>query len=345
MSSEEIHYLNSEKERLRRLLTSENLSFDKKYSDFMFSFDEIKNAKEVNWLIKGLIPSPSIGVFIGESGSGKSTLILELCKQLLTNNKVYLYFIDGDMSVEQLKSRDVHKLMEIYQSRFNYYGKDFENFQEKSQNLLRDVIALQKMYRDRIYIVVQDSLSLTVKKKFGFIDTERLYENDKELRRTGGSSILIHHTNKSGIFADSQHIINFCDYSYVVKRQDFNSCVLLEKHKASRFDIQNFAFRVENRKIIEKVDYEMANIDNNVIIFIKFVREALEDNELNQSELIKYLEEIRFFSNVKIGKSKAMKMLKKHAKVGGWSYEKRVEQKNALVFFLVDDKKLKNLKN
>ena len=349
LDEDDINELESEKERLKSLSISENLSFSKKYNNFMFKIDEIENANEIKWLVENIVPAASIGLFYGPSGSGKSILLLRLCRDILNNDTdVNIIYIDGDMSIEKLKEREVHLLMKEFNNRFNYYGKDYEDFSEKSQELIKDIAKLQKKNKDKIYVVVEDSLLLTAAKKFSFIDTEKLYKNEKELRKYGGSAIIIHHTNKKNVFADSQQIENFADYSFRIKRNDFNSTILIEKDKASRFDIKNFAYKVENRKIVEKIDYEIANIDNKVIVFIKFVREALEDTELNQSELIKYLEEVRYFSNAKIGKTKAMKMLKKYAKIGKWSYEQRVDKKNSIVYYLNDSKKaekLEKLKN
>ncbi len=349
LTSEEVDFVKKELEKLEDKSISSDLCVLKKHKDFMFSKDEIENADETKWLVQNIIPRSTIGVFVGESGSGKSTVVLELCKELLNNNSnTFIFFLDGDMSIQQLKQRDVHLLMKKYNNRFNYFGKDYEHFQEKSQELISDIVALQKKNSDRIYVVIQDSLSLTAKKKFGFIDTEKLYENDKELRKYGGNSVIIHHTNKNGVFADSQHIMNFCDYSFFVKRQDFNLCILIEKQKASRFDIKSFAFKVDDRKIIEKIDFDIAKIDKKDIAFINYVNDALEDAELNQSQIIKYLEEVRFFSEFKIGKTKTMKLLKEHSKIGNWSYEQRVDKKNSIVYFLNNSKKaekLEKLKN
>lgn len=341
LSDEEIKALNNEKTELEKSLIKYDSNLEKKYINLFYSKEEIENAPDLVWLINNLIPLTSIGVLIGSSGSGKTTVAIKLCKELLNQQDTYIYYIDGDMSLQKTKE---HNVSELYESnRFYYVGKESEIFSDSAQSLISDLAKRQKEHPNRKYIVIEDSLSLIARKKRGFIDTDELYKNEKKLRSVGGTSIIIHHTNKKGEFADTQHIENFADYTYLIERNDFNSCIILHKQKASRYDIHNKAYSVKDRKITTEIDYELANIPHKEVVFINYIIDVLEEGELNQSEVIKYLEKIRFFSDYKVGQRKVQNWLKKWAKKGKWSFEQRADKKNAIYFFIDKSEKLDKL--
>ena len=107
---------------------------------------------------------------------------------------------------------------------------------------------------------------------------------------------MIHHTNKAGVFADSQQIENYADYTYMIERNEFNSCILLHPQKASRYDITGRAYLTNNRKIDKEVDYDTFNISQRESKFVMYVLDALEDGEMNQSEVLTYLKKVKFLS-------------------------------------------------
>ncbi|MCT7482729.1 hypothetical protein [Aliarcobacter cryaerophilus] len=277
----------------------------------------------------------SIGVLIGASGVGKTTFVFNCCEKILQiNPDVFIIFIDGDMALNKVKEMGIDKLMGLYKDRFKYTGKTTDYFSNSAQNLLQDIALEQQKYPNRTYFVVEDSLALVAKKTRGFIDTNFLYKNEKILRNFGGCSLIIHHKNKAGIFADSQQIENYADYTYEIERNDFNSCIVLHPRKASRFDIKGKAFLTEDRKIIKEVDYDTVNISFRESQFVNFVLDALEDGELNQSELLNHLEKMRFFSEYKVGHKKAIRWLREWSDKGKWKYEQRVSEKNSIFYWL-----------
>ena len=73
LSNNEITELRNEKIRLEKKLIKSNLPIEKKFNDFFYSFEEIENAPETQWLINEVIPSGTIGVFYGGAGVGKSS--------------------------------------------------------------------------------------------------------------------------------------------------------------------------------------------------------------------------------------------------------------------------------
>ena len=344
LTKEDLELLSTEKNEIEKLISKNTTNIKEKYSNFIYSLEDIKNAPKINWLVEDIIPSQSIGVFYGQSGSGKTTTIINMCKYILKNHtNAYIVYIDADMSINKIKQLGVDRIIEKYKERFLYAGKSTSNVIDLTQNLLSDIVYQQKENKDKKFIVIEDSLSLTARKKRGFIDTEQLYKHEKNLRAYGGTSIIIHHTNKNGVFADSQHIENFADYTYLIERNDFNSCILLHPQKASRYEIKGKAFLTKDREIVEEVDYETSNISVAETMFVNYVSAALEDGEMNQSELIKHLEKIRFFTEYKIGIKKAITWLKKWSNKSKWSYERRADKKNAIFYY--KSEKLAKLQN
>lgn len=348
LSDSDKEALENERLRLENSLMQLNLTLKEKHKNFFYTYNDIQSAPKIKWLIQNLIPQGAIGVLIGPSGSGKTTLVLHLCSIILDSHKhAYIIYIDGDMSVSKIKELGIDKMMHWYDNRFMYAGKNADYFSEASQNLLRDTVIEQKNHPERTYFVIEDSLTLTAKKRRGFIDTDHLYKYEKMLRDVGGGSLLIHHTNKAGVFADTQQIENYADYTYMIERNEFNSCILLHPQKASRYDITGRAYFTNNRKIDKEVDYQTANVSGSESVFVNIIIDLLLDGEMNQSEIMKYLKQISFFSKYSTGEKKILSWLDKWAKNGKWSHEQRVSERNAKIYYIQTEKlaKLPSLNN
>ena len=321
---------------------------NEEFKNFIYSIDEIQNTPSTTWLYPDVIPKNSIGVFYGASGGGKTTVLNWLIdKSLHLHPNLYVIVIDGDMGLSKLSEMGVSGLMEAYGERFLYAGKQkgVINFSQAAQKLLFKIVELQKQYPQRHYLVVEDSLMLTSPKKRGFIDTEQLYKYERLLRENGGGAILIHHLNKGGVFADSQQIENYADYTYLVERNDFNSTILLHPKKASRYEIQGKAFKVSERKIIAEEIYDDVNVS---AVEMEFVNEItallLEVGELKQNELMSESKSIR--NRLLIGEKRAMKWLEKWAQKGKWKREQRASMKNAIFYWIEKDEcKAEKLQN
>ena len=346
LDKQEIAELKKLKENLDNSLIKSKLSFDEKFKDFLYTFEDINQAKEIEWFIKDVLPSQSIGVLFGDSGSGKSSLMIEYCKQILDSMQdVYIVYIDADMNVNKLKEIEIHEIIKKHQNRFVYTGKQVENVVQTTQNFLKDIILLQTKNKDRKYLIIEDSLTLLSAKKNGFIDTNLLYKYEKQLRKVGATIVVIHHLNKSGVFADSQQIENFADYTFLIERNEFNNCILLKPRKASRFDIKEKAFLTENRKIVKEIDFNIANISFSESSFVKIIVDLLECGEMNQSEIMKYLKQSSFFTKYNVGEKKTISWLEKRAKNGKWEVEQRANEKNSKYYFHSQTEKLAKLPN
>ena len=345
LSDNEITELRNEKIRLEKKLIKSNLSIEKKFNDFFYSFEEIENAPETQWLINKVIPSGTIGVFYGGAGVGKSSLLVKFSKEILESYKnTYIIYIDADMALGKINDFGIGEMIKQYGERFRYAGKSSNNLSVVAQNLLKEIAQIQLDFPQRKYIIIEDSLTLITPRKQGFIDVEKLYRYEKQIRDANGTIIIVTHLNKAGVFADSQQIENYADYTFLVQRNDFNSSILLLPQKASRYDIQQKAYKVENRNIIEEIDFQIANISYSESSFVNTILDLLSDGEMNQSEIMKYLKQISFFSKYSIGEKKVLSLLDKWSKMGKWSYEQRVNEKNAK-FYYIETAKLTKLPN
>ena len=345
LGDNEITELRNEKIRLEKKLIKSNLPIEKKFNDFFYSFEEIENAPETQWLINEVIPSGTIGVFYGGAGVGKSSLLVKFSKEILENYKnTYIIYIDADMALGKINDFGIGEIIKQYGERFRYAGKSSNNLSAVAQNLLKEIVQIQLENPTRKYIVIEDSLTLITPRKNGFIDVEKLYKYEKQIRDVGGTIIIVTHLNKAGVMSDSIQIQNYADYTFLVQRNEFNSSILLCPQKASRYDIDEKAYRVEDRKIIEEIDFQIANISYSESSFVNTILDLLSEGEMNQSEIIKYLKQISFLSKYSIGEKKVLSLLDKWSKMGKWSYEQRFNEKNAK-FYYIETAKLAELPN
>jgi KaiC/GvpD/RAD55 family RecA-like ATPase len=345
LEKNEISELKNEKINLEKKLIKSNLSIDQKFNNFFYTSKDIEDAPETQWLIPEVIPSSTIGVFYGAPGSGKSSILIDYCNQILRNfENAYIIYIDADMALGKINDFGIGEMIKQYGERFKYAGKSVNDISIIAQNLLKEIVQVQLDFPQKKYIVIEDSLTLIAPRKQGFINVESLYKYEKQIRDAGGTIIIVHHLNKAGIFADSQQIENYADYTFLIQRNDFNSSILLHPKKASRYDIKEKAYKVENRKIIEEIDFQTANISNLEATFVNLIYDLLQDSEMNQSEIMKYLKQISFFSKFAVGEKKVISWLEKWAKNGKWACEQRVNEKNAKFYYVQTCKTCKTTK-
>ncbi|MDD3008875.1 MAG: hypothetical protein PHQ70_08415 [Arcobacter sp.] len=324
----------------------------KKYS-IEYSLEDIRNAKPKEMLIDKLLARASLTVFYGDFGSGKTALMKHIYKALLKNENVYIRYIDFDNPTESLKEFKIDDLQEKYGERFKYYGKrDPEaelNMVDEAEDVILKTIEDQVKYPNRIYILFEDNLkNIARKNKKGFLDTQHLWKLEKRLQAAGGTTIPLHHTNKDGVFADSQDIMNFADISFRVSFNTNSDSIIVEPHKQSRFRVEPKAFKVdpETREITGETEYKIANIDQDEIKIINTIKDLLfECGDFNQSELEKEIKALR--TNLGVGERKFRAILKKHIDTA-WA-AKRGEN-NALIFSSIEKKakedvKVSNLSN
>ena len=346
LSEDEIEQLKIEKIELEKKMIKSKLSFDEKFENFFYKIEDLDNTPKIQWLIAEVVPCTTIGVLYGAPGAGKSSVLLHYCYELLENyDNTYIIYIDADMSKAKISELGIVNIFKKYGDRFRYAGKSSDNLSFIAQNLLKEIVLLQIEFPDRKYIVIEDSLTLITPRKNGFIDVEKLYKHERKIRENNGTIIIVTHLNKANVFADTQQIENYADYTYLVQRNEFNDSILLIPKKASRYAIEKKAYKVENRKIIEEIDFEIANISHSESFLVNTISDLLKDGEMNQSEIMKYLKQISFFSKYNLGEKKVISLLEKWAKNGKWTIEQRVGEKNAKYYFISQTAKLAKLPN
>jgi len=233
LSDTEIDELKKERMNLEQKIIKSKLSFDKKFENFFYKIEDLDNTPEIQWLILGVIPSSTIGVFYGAPGTGKSSILLHYCNILLEKyDNTYIIYIDADMSKAKITELGILNIFKKYGDRFRYAGKSSDNLSAVAQDLLKDIVSLQKEFPCRKYIVIEDSLTLITPRKNGFIDVEKLYKHERKIRENYGTVIIVTHLNKANVLADTQQIENYADYTYLVQRNEFNDSILLIPKKS-----------------------------------------------------------------------------------------------------------------
>ncbi len=78
---------------------------------------------------------------------------------------------------------------------------------------------------------------------------------------------------------------------------------------------------------------------------MKIIVDLLQDSEMNQSEIMKYLKQSSFFTKYSVGEKKTISWLEKWAKNGKWEVEQRANEKNSKYYSLSQTEKLAKLPN
>ncbi|EAH7581128.1 helicase DnaB [Campylobacter lari] len=294
------------------------------------------SSNEDEWLLNSTIPSESIGVLYGASGSGKTTISLYLCKIILEkNNHTRVFYINADMGIANLKKYGFKEMLDLYENRF--YVADLTCCNEKYiylEKIYDEILSMQDTFK--VFIVV-DSLNSIARKIGKFIDPNYLFAREKIIRKNGGSVLFIHHLNKNGVFADSQQIIDYSDYTIRCVYSEEKESILLIYEKMGRYPLfKNRAFRVKNLRIIEEIEFNEAELSCYELEFIKTTLEILKMGKINQSELIKLV-----LRNCKryVGREKARKLLQEYAKKGKWCMLKDRFDNNSIYYYLKNEEK------
>lgn len=315
--------------------------------DFQYSIDEISVARPSEMLVPMLIPRAGIVPIIGNYGAGKTTLARYLYRLLLsTRHDTYVKYVDADNPVNKLQEFGIHQLIETYGERFEYYGKrgNLDDLADGLEAVIRKAIEQQVAFPGRSYVIFEDNLkNLMRKNRQGFADLNHLYRLEKEFQAVGGTSIILHHTNKQGIFADSKDIVNFADLAYYVSFKHSTNAIVIEPDKQSRYHVEAKAFHVdpESREITDEIDYRSANVSREEVVIVKHVKELLEEcGEFNQQELEK--ETRAFRNNLGIGDKRFRAVLKKY---DGEAWKIVRGKNNALVFQPIELPNVPNVPN
>ncbi|HJE03687.1 MAG TPA: hypothetical protein K8U92_07400 [Aliarcobacter thereius] len=313
-----------------------------------YSITDIKNANSKEMLIEKLLGRGSITLFIGHTGCGKTKIAHYIFKSILElRDDIYVRYLDMDNPVESLNSFKIDIYKENYGGRFKYYGKRNHNLDlnmvNEAENVIISIVEEQLAHPERIYVLVEDNLkNIARKNKKGFIDTNYLWRLEKKFQAVGGTTIVLHHFNKAGIYADTSDILNFCDAAFNVSFNENSSSIIIEPEKQSRYELEPKAFLVdkETREIVSEIPYISAKMSVEETKIVRLIKDLLIDcGEFNQSELEKELKLAR--TSLGMGEKKLRTILKKYT---GSLWDNYRGENNALIFTIkVDD--MQNLQN
>lgn len=341
LSEEEKRTINSKIDELRNKLGIPKNPIE-------YSISDLKNATAKEMLIEKLLGRGSITLFIGHTGCGKTKIAHHIFKSLLQlNSNVYIRYLDMDNPVENLTDFKIDFYKENFGEKFKYYGKRNHNFDlnmvTEAENVILSIVEEQLANPERIYVLIEDNLkNIARKNRKGFIDTNFLWKLEKKFQAIGGTTIVLHHFNKAGTYADTSDILNFCDAAFNVSFNENSSSIIIEPEKQSRYKLEPKAFLVdkETREIINEVAYISAKMSVEETKIVRLIKDLLIDcGEFNQSELEKELKLAR--TSVGMGEKKFRTILKKYSGILWDSYR---AENNALIFTVkVDD--MQNIQN
>ena len=313
-----------------------------------YSIFDLKNVTAKEMLLEKLLARGSITLFIGHTGCGKTKIAHHIFKNLLiSKSNLYIRYLDMDNPVENLNSFKIDIYKENYGERFKYYGKRNHNLDlnmvNEAENVILSIVEEQLANPKRIYVLVEDNLkNIARKNRKGFIDTNYLWKLEKRFQAVGGTTIVLHHFNKSGIYADSSDILNFCDAAFNVSFNENSSSIIIEPEKQSRYALESKAFKVnkETREITGEIEYISAKMSVEESKIVKIIKDLLIDcGEFNQCELEKEIKLVR--TSLGMGEKKFRTILKKYSGTIWHCYR---GENNALIFTAkVDD--MQNLQN
>lgn len=292
--------------------------------------ESYQRVKEQSFLVPNTLPSASIGVLYGKAGSGKTTYVLHLYEQILQScENIRVYFIDADMGIDMQKKYGLDKIQEKYSTNLQIF--DISTDCVGYQAILKNIINEQKKNKKPTFVVI-DCLNKVAKKKRGFIDKDELYKTERIVRKNGGAVLFLHHTNKNKIFADTQQIEDFADYTAKCENDTAQKIISINYEKISRYadKLHSKYYKYDGLKIVDEVSPLQARLSESELALINSVKEQLKVGRTNQSDL---LEVLRKDTKVKLGQNKKRELLKKFADEGLWSFEQVPNENNAIYYF------------
>ncbi|EAK0823613.1 AAA family ATPase [Campylobacter peloridis] len=286
------------------------------------------------WFIKNLIPKRSLGVLYGSSGSGKTLIAIYLIKNILKDHNIKISYINADMDLLNLKNYGIDELKNNFKEKFeclNIVGCD------NKYQIYKDYLeSFSKTNLNNIFIV--DSFNSIYPKIGNLLNLNVLYKIEQKLRSRGATFLFIHHTNKKGIFGDSQQIVDYADYTFQCFSNLEKKSILLVPKKSSRYEsLKDKAFLFDGLKIIGTTEVEEIILSEFESKFIDLVFEILKIGTIKQNELIDIVYRDR---RTRFGKNRIRILLQKHAKNpnGKWCMKQEPCDNNSIYYYLRKNK-------
>jgi hypothetical protein len=309
-----------------------------KYKKHTLNKQKTENIQDTTYIsTTNTIVLNTISMLFSDSGVGKTRNAIAEANTALTEGSIdSVVVLDFDMGIKSLKKRGYDELVEKWgEEKFFYLiGQELADAGIEPKQVLADFADDQEDYSRTLFILDNGS-SFIYKDDSEQVDG--LFKQLKKLRAKGATTILIHHTRKSGddqgqaVFYGSYAWKKHIDYQYLLQQSALDQEIFLWKVAKNRDgEIKDRAFKIQDEKLYP-VNFDSLNLSKIEIDFIKATKEILQDGSYNQHDLIKEIKQV-----VSVGDIRARKLLAKFAERGEWITEKG--DKNATIYSLPQNK-------
>lgn len=248
---------------------------------------------KTEWLMDGFLPKSTISVWYADGGSGKSYLAYGVALRLAQKGMKIVY-VDTDNPMQMLKERKIDEKLGGHVN-IQYLHRSSMGVGADALLEVLSKNAVGRRYENMVF--VWDGLKEIVGDMNNHMHASRAMGMLMNMRESGATVIILHHTNKDGKnYQGSNAIRNSCDVMYRVHRQPskngtINYNLEVEKERMSVVDVA-YSLDVETLKI-GVVDVAIASMSEYEQAFTSRVIDALKGGGMSQAELLRAIGESR----------------------------------------------------
>lgn len=244
--------------------------------------------EKIEYLIPNFLPREQITMWYSRENQGKTWFSLGVAKYLLDNcNLKMVVYMDMDNGRKGLSDRNIKILLENPSFKFFHRSTIPMSPAEFIIEIAKEAYGTQ--FKDCVFIL--DSTRDFVDGDLGNDHKVRaLMGIFKDIRESGGTVLLNHHTTKNGKGIDgSGEFAKSLDNLYLLKQHSriltkLNFKLFVEKERS---DIQHSAFSVNTEDLSLMVaDDSILNMDKKEEEFVEKIKEILSTGSLSQSLLM-----------------------------------------------------------
>jgi len=244
---------------------------------------------KTEWLMDGFLPKGTINVWYADGGSGKSYLAYGVALRLAKRGLRVVY-VDTDNPMQMLKERKIDKKLGVHENIQYLHRSSMDVGADELLEILNRN-AVGKRYKDMVF--VWDGFKEIVGDMNNHMHASRAMGMLMNMRESGATVIVLHHTNKDGKnYQGSNAIRNSCDVMYRVHRQPSKSGTInynleVKKERMSVVDVA-YSLDVETLEI-GAIDSVIASMSEYEQVFTSRVIDALKGGEMNRATLLEAL--------------------------------------------------------
>lgn len=355
INNEQIKIVQQKIEELKYESSNNQSQGIEKLKRFRLSLKKTSEIEEnPKYIYPELIESKKIIMFFGDSGIGKTLMCVGFANYGLRNKTINsVVFFDFDNGLISLKKRKYDQLAETWgEGKFDYL-LGYEILQEMEPiEALKELALDGEKNKDKMIVIDSGSHFVYDGSKNERVKLKEFFDVIKILRNQNSTPIIIHHSHRvrEGQTADYHGTFEWkrdLDYQILITRNEQSNTWLfhVKKDRDNLTKSKAFEYDEKNVSLIE-VDFEESNVSQQEYIFIKEIKNILNDfnEKINQSDLIKESECIR--KELGIGEKRFIKWLQIWAEKGKWNCEKIPSEKNSIFYWIEGQtNKLANLPN